>query len=82
MKDSSKIKEALDMISEICEDTTTPKNVKERLNQITSILKEEVDISIRINKALNELDEIVNDNNMQQYTRTQIWNVVGLLEKK
>ena len=34
----------------------------------------------KINKALHELEEVAEDTNMQPYTRTQIWNVVSLLE--
>jgi len=45
------------------------------------ILNGKTDLSIRINKALNELDEIADDTNIQSYTRTQIWNIVSLLEK-
>lgn len=76
-----KFKNVIDLLSEISEDTTTPKNVKGKMLQIIAILREDVDDSIKKNKVLYELDEIVNDNNMQQYIRTQIWNVVSLLEK-
>ena len=76
-----KLKNIIELLLEISEDSSTPKNVRGKMTQVAGILKEEVDDSIKINKALNELDEIVNDNNMQQYARTQIWNVVSLLEK-
>jgi uncharacterized protein (UPF0147 family) len=68
-----KMQDIIDLIMEICEDSSTPKNVKEKMNQISIILQGTSDQSIRINKALNELDEIGNDNNMQQFTRTQIY---------
>ncbi|MBU0461926.1 MAG: UPF0147 family protein, partial [Nanoarchaeota archaeon] len=38
------------------------------------------ELSIRINKALSELDEISDDTNLQAYTRTQIWNIASMLE--
>lgn len=71
----------LNLLNEISEDPVTSKNVKEKMIKITEILKQDVDVSIKVHKALNELDEIVSDNNMQHFTRTQIWNVVSLLEK-
>ncbi len=77
-----KLKDIIDLLIEISEDSTTPKNIKEKVTGVVNILKEDVDVSIKVNKALHELDEIANDNNMQQYTRTQIWNVVSLLEKQ
>ena len=75
------INDIVDLLVEIIEDSTTPKNVKERMNKIVDILKNGDETSIKINKALNELDGIASDSNLQQFTRTQIWNVVSLLEK-
>ena len=43
-------------------------------------LQEDKEISIKINKALDELDEIGDDANMEPYTRSQIWNLVSALE--
>ncbi len=79
--DENKLKDVIGLLSEICNDSTTPKNVKERMIGLTNILNNSDDVSIKINKALYELDEITNDNNMQQFTRTQLWNVASLLEK-
>ena len=75
------INDVIDVLVEICEDSTNPKNLKDKMDHIINILKEKIDNSIKVNRALDELDEIVNDNNMQQFTRTQIWNVVSMLEK-
>jgi uncharacterized protein (UPF0147 family) len=71
----------INLLNEIGEEPSTPKNVKEKMTRVADLLKQDVDFSIKIHKALNELDEIISDNNMQHYTRTQIWNVVSLLEK-
>ncbi len=75
------IKDVIDLLSELSEDTSIPKNVREKTDKIRIVLEEDVDVSIKVNKALNELDEIGNDNNIEPYTRTQIWNIVSLLEK-
>lgn len=68
-------------LKDILEDATVPRNVKENIEKIIKTLEEEGEISIKVNKALNYLDEIADDVNMQSYTRTQIWNIVSLLEK-
>ncbi len=70
----------LDFLEELIEDNTIPKNVRNKISNIISILKEDSDPHIRKNKALDELEEISNDSNMQSYTRTQIWNVISMLE--
>ena len=67
-------------ISELSEENSVPKSVKFKLEKISSILEEDAEISIKINKALDELDELAEDNNIQPYIRTQIWNLVSILE--
>ena len=74
------INEVLMALSELEQDNTVPKNVKERIANTIKALQEDCEESIKVNKALHELEEIAEDTNMQPYTRTQIWNVVSLLE--
>ena len=71
----------INSLSEIKEDITVPRNVRTKIESIINTLKEDIEISIKINKTLNEIDEISNDVNLQSYTRTQIWNVMSSLEK-
>ena len=68
-------------LQELEQDTAVPKNVKKKITQTILALQETGDISIKKNKALNELDEITQDTNMQSYTRSQLFNVVSMLEK-
>jgi uncharacterized protein (UPF0147 family) len=77
---NNKLKDVLDALAELEQDSTVPKNVKERITNTIKALNAGCEDSIKINKALNELEEIADDTNMQPYTRTQIWNVVSLLE--
>ena len=73
--------EIIAAISELQEDTTVPRNVKSKLVSVTQILSvPEEGVSIKINKALGELSDISDDVNLQAYTRTQIWNIVSMLE--
>ena len=71
----------MEALSELEEDITVPRNIRMKINNTITALKENGDLSIKVNKALNELDEITEDTNMQSYTRAQIWNVVSMLEK-
>ena len=75
-----KIKEIINALSELSNDLAVPKNIKNKINHMIDILEDDSDLSIRVNKVLNELDEIADDTNMQAYTRIQILNIVSLLE--
>ncbi len=68
-------------LTELEQDNSTPKNVKLKVNNVLKFLNTEgSDMSIRISKALCELDELSKDTNMQSYTRAQLFNIVSLLE--
>ena len=68
-------------LSEVKEDATVPRNVRAKIEYVVNTLKEDTELPIKVNKALNELDQISNDVNLQSYTRTQIWNIMSMLEK-
>jgi len=73
--------DVFNMISKIEQDNTVPKNIKIKIQNIFLDLKEEEkEIDVRINRALQDLDEISEDNNIPDYIRTQIWSIVSLLE--
>ena len=69
------------VIEDLENDGSVPKNVKSKLIKITGILKENAETSIKVNKALHELEEIEDDVNLQQFARTQLWNIASMLEK-
>ncbi|MCD6477333.1 MAG: UPF0147 family protein [Candidatus Aenigmarchaeota archaeon] len=71
----------IELIQEIAEDRTVPRNIREKCNEAIEILKDESqEKDVRINAVTGLLDEISNDTNIPMYTRTQIWNIASLLE--
>jgi len=77
MEELDNVTEAL---KELQEDPAVPRNVKIHIEKTIEILGEESDITIKTSKALHELEEISDDNNVEAYTRQQLWNIVSLLE--
>ncbi|MBS3142167.1 UPF0147 family protein [Candidatus Woesearchaeota archaeon] len=71
----------LEQLRELSEDPAVPRNVRTKLTDTIKFLENSDEISVRANKALSELDSLADDNNMDAYTRTQIYNIVSLLEK-
>jgi uncharacterized protein (UPF0147 family) len=67
-------------LRELEQDTQIPKNIKTKITGTISVLEQNGEMPIKVSKALQELEQLTEDNNMQAYTRTQIFNIVSLLE--
>lgn len=73
--------EIIDTIHDLSEDVTLPKNIKAKFLEIIQILESEEDeLSLRVNKALHEIDDIASDVNMQSFIRTQLLGIASALE--
>jgi len=72
--------EVIAALRELETDSSVPKNVKAKIKNIVQNLQQKEESSIKISRALNELEEITEDTNMQAYTRTQIFGIVSSLE--
>lgn len=78
---SQQILSIVETLTQIGEDQSVPKNIRAKIkNAIEFLNQEDASIEIKKDKALQELDNLDDDPNLPTYTRTQIWNVVGLLE--
>lgn len=80
MECAEEINMILEALAELQSDSTLPRNIKIKLEMVCDILKDGADLPIKINKALDEFESISDDSNIQPYTRTQIWNIVSMLE--
>ena len=74
MNDYTSVIEALEFLKE---DTMTTKKLKDTANQIIILLKEDSDS--KVDKALRELEEL-DSSEIPSYDRTQIWDIVSMLE--
>ena len=76
-----KIVEIIEVLTQIEADFAVPKNIRTKIkNAIVALKEEELTMAVKIDKSLQELDSLDEDPNIPAYTRTQIWNVVSLLE--
>lgn len=67
-------------IQELSDDSSTPKHVRVKLSEAARVLSADFDVKIKVHRALNELECLADDVSVQSYTRTQIFNIVSLLE--
>lgn len=76
------VSQVVALLDSIIGDRTVPRNIRKIAEDsraaMTSSEKSE---ELKISTAIHLLDEITNDPNMPLYTRTQIWNVVSMLEQ-
>ena len=74
------LKQAIEILLELEDDPSVPKNVRSQLKKVIETLKSGEDMSIKLSKAFQILEEISEDQNIDPYIRTQILNVSGILE--
>ncbi|MEM2888032.1 MAG: UPF0147 family protein [Candidatus Bathyarchaeia archaeon] len=76
-----KIKQAMFILGQVSEDTTTPRNIRRAAkNSMDTLQSHEHTVGVRASNAISILDEILQDPNMPPYTRVKLWNVMSLLE--
>lgn len=70
-----------ELLDEVSVDRTVPRNIRNMITEAKGHLSnKKQDVAVRINSAISLLDDVSNDPNIPVYTRTQIWNIVSLLE--
>lgn len=68
-------------MKDMAEKDSTPSNVADLLNEAADELQDEdKDLSVRVNAASSLLDQVSNDPNIRQHTRTEIWNLASRVE--
>jgi uncharacterized protein (UPF0147 family) len=74
-------KQALVVLGQVSEDTTTPRNIRRAAKNSMGVLQTtDYTPAVRASNAISTLDEILQDPNMPPYTRVKLWNVMSLLE--
>jgi len=81
MEYEERIKQALVILGQVSEDTTTPRNIRRAAkNSMSALQVTEYTPAVRASNAISTLDDILQDPNMPPYTRVKLWNVMSLLE--
>ena len=76
------VQEVIELIDFLSEDNSIPKNIRSSLCDICSMLKNCNcdDKALKIDKALQMVEDMSLDPNISSFARTQIWNLTSLLE--
>ncbi len=82
MKVQNDFRDILEILSEINSDETIPKNTRTKIQTTICVLQNCKNVEITIDKTIQELDNLVEDPNLPIYVKTQLWNIVSILESK
>lgn len=77
---SDGLDDIIDLLNNLKQDSGVPKNVKTKINQIIDILIGDDDESIMVDKVMHIFEGLNDDSNIDTFTRTQLWNIVSMLE--
>lgn len=72
------IPEIVQLLEEIAADQLVSKRLKEKISEIITLLNNQQDLCVE--KAIQELEGI-NGTDIPSYNRTQLWDVVSMLER-
>ncbi|MEM2632258.1 MAG: UPF0147 family protein [Candidatus Bathyarchaeia archaeon] len=76
-----RMRQAIAVLTEVSEDTTTPRNIRRAAkDSIDTLQSTDLTPAVRASNTISILDEILQDPNMPPYTRVKLWNVMSLLE--
>jgi hypothetical protein len=75
------LSQVCEILEEILDDRSVPRNIRKTAEDVKSILVDkDRAMRVRVNEAINRLDDISNDPNLPEHTRTDIWNIASTLE--
>jgi len=72
------MEEVIEIMQDIIDDRAVPRNIRAKVEEAISKIKE--NNAKTLSEAIYLLDDISNDVNMPDHTRTDIWHVISLVE--
>ncbi len=81
MESDVKVKQITEVLDQLAEDTSVPRNIRRGAKEAKDLLLGQKDaLDVRAASASFILDELANDPNIPLHGRTLIWNVISQLE--
>ena len=81
MADNSNLKQIIDVLDQLADDTSVPRNIRRGANDAKDkLLKQDEALDVKAASAIFILDELANDTNIPLHGRTLIWNIISQLE--
>ncbi len=71
--------EMIQIMEEILSDRAVPRNIRAKVEE--AVFKVKLNTATSMSEAIYLLDDISNDVNMPDHTRTDIWHLISLIEE-
>jgi len=69
-----------ELMEAVIQDTGVPRNIRKAVDESKEKIQAKYELEVNISSAIYLLDDISNDINMPQHTRTEIWTIISELE--
>jgi len=77
----AKLRQVIDVLEQLSEDTSVPRNIRRgAADAKTRLLKSTEALDVRVAGAISIMDDLANDPNIPLHGRTLIWNIISQLE--
>ncbi|MCK5233320.1 MAG: UPF0147 family protein [Candidatus Aenigmarchaeota archaeon] len=76
-----KIEEITSIVEELYQERRIPKNIRAVIEEVLNLLKDsEHSSTVKLSTAVSMLEEASSDPNIPSHLRTEVWNVISILE--
>lgn len=69
-----------EMMTEMLQDTSIPKNIRKAISEAKQRIEGEDELSVKISASIYLIESVSNDINIPPHARTQLWAIMGALE--
>ena len=76
-----KVDKVLELLDNMCSDTSIPRNVRNVLITVRDELKSDRELGIKVDSAIAKVEGLSQDPNLSAHTREQIWELTSLLSE-
>src|SRR5207247_9961015 len=81
MDTEARLKQVMDVLDQIAEDTSVPRNIRRGAAEAKARLaKKNEALDLRVTSAIMIMDDLANDPNIPLHGRTLIWNAISQRE--
>ena len=78
---NNQMDEVLELLTNLQKDIMIPRNVRSKIkNAQSALLEKDKNLYLRIDKSIQELDEVAEDPNLPIDTKTYLWDLFSKLE--